>query len=44
MCGVAGFISDFIPGLMAQMNAVQVHRESELGRVVTNQHTGLFAR
>jgi len=26
MCGVAGFIGDFIPGLMARMNAVQAHR------------------
>jgi asparagine synthase (glutamine-hydrolysing) len=26
MCGIAGFIGDFIPGLMARMNTVQVHR------------------
>ncbi len=26
MCGIAGYIGDFIPGLMARMNAVQAHR------------------
>lgn len=26
MCGIAGLVGDFIPGLMARMNAVQVHR------------------
>jgi len=26
MCGIAGLFGDFIPGLMARMNAVQGHR------------------
>jgi len=26
MCGIAGLVGDFIPGLMARMNAVQIHR------------------
>jgi hypothetical protein len=29
MYGIAGFIGDFIPGLMAQMKAVQAHRGPE---------------
>ena len=26
MCGIAGLVGDFIPGLMARMHAVQAHR------------------
>jgi len=26
MCGIARYIGDFIPGLLARMNAVQAHR------------------
>lgn len=26
MCGIAGFVGDFVPGLLARMNAVQAHR------------------
>jgi len=26
MCGIAGLVGDFLPGLMARMNAVQAHR------------------
>ncbi len=26
MCGIAGLVGEFVPGLMAQMNALQVHR------------------
>jgi asparagine synthase (glutamine-hydrolysing) len=26
MCGVAGYIGDFVPGLVSRMNAIQKHR------------------
>jgi len=29
MCGIAGFIGDFIPGLMARMNAVQARQSPD---------------
>jgi hypothetical protein len=25
-CGIAGFVGDFIPGLVSRMNAIQKHR------------------
>jgi asparagine synthetase B (glutamine-hydrolysing) len=26
MCGIAGFVGEFIPGLVSRMNTIQKHR------------------
>jgi asparagine synthetase B (glutamine-hydrolysing) len=26
MCGIAGFVEEFVPGLMGRMNSLQAHR------------------
>jgi hypothetical protein len=30
MCGIAGLVGEFVPGLMARMSAVQAHRSSDV--------------
>jgi asparagine synthetase B (glutamine-hydrolysing) len=29
MCGIAGLVGDFIPGLMNRMNSLQAHRRPD---------------
>jgi asparagine synthase (glutamine-hydrolysing) len=40
MCGIAGYIGDFIPGLMIQMNSLQAHRGPDGQGVFENPEVG----
>ena len=41
MCGIAGYIGDFIPGLMVRMNAAQAHRGPDGKGVFEDPEAGM---